>query len=248
MTTQQERAELIRKLESVPLCSAVPSLEDERVMLMVGSYCKQAAALLAADARGGEAVAWMFRFPHSDLWHLTKFGPNTNSRRELTWEPLYTHPQPERVPLTEQEADRLIEKHAGGAEWTDDEYRSAVKLIRDTESAHHIGKPAPVGINGLTEAETKSHREALAQHRAALEKMQEALEFYAGGSHFTMHDPDAWDTVSGEPQNFYEDENNTATVEDGSIAKAAITEAERVMKEPAPVGPLEDEHGVVAGK
>ena len=159
MTTQQdERAELIRKLESVPLCSAVPSLEDERVMLMVGSYCKQAAALLAADARGGEAVAWMWQHDETgrigfvEAWQIDVW-QQINPRCKLIG-PLYTHPQPERVPLTEQEADRLIEKHAGGAEWTDDEYRSAVKLIRDTESAHHIGKPAPVGINGLTEAET----------------------------------------------------------------------------------------------
>lgn len=54
---ETERAELIQKLQSVPLCSAVPSLEDERVMLMVGSYCKKAAALLAADSKaGGEPV------------------------------------------------------------------------------------------------------------------------------------------------------------------------------------------------
>jgi hypothetical protein len=37
-----------------------------------------------------------------------------------------------------------------------------------------------------------------------------------------MHDSSAWDTVSGEPQNFYEDESNTATVEDGSVAKLAL--------------------------
>lgn len=58
---------------------------------------------------------------------------------------------------------------------------------------------------------------------AAQDKLREALQFYADGLHFTMHDKDAWDTVSGEPQNFWEDENNTATVEDGSIARATIT-------------------------
>jgi len=54
------------------------------------------------------------------------------------------------------------------------------------------------------------------------EGILDALRFYANGSHFTMHDSSAWDTVSGEPQNFYEDESNTATVEDGSIAKLAL--------------------------
>ena len=33
------------------------------------------------------------------------------------------------------------------------------------------------------------------------------------------------DTVSGEPQNFLEDQENTAMVEDGSVAKAAISAA-----------------------
>lgn len=54
------------------------------------------------------------------------------------------------------------------------------------------------------------------------EGILDALRFYANGSHFTMHDSSAWDTVSGEPPNFYEDESNTATVEDGSIAKLAL--------------------------
>jgi hypothetical protein len=53
----------------------------------------------------------------------------------------------------------------------------------------------------------------------------EALQFYAQGSHFARHDPDVWDTVSGEPPNFYEDENHTATVEDGSVAKMALAAA-----------------------
>lgn len=52
-----------------------------------------------------------------------------------------------------------------------------------------------------------------------------ALRFYADGHHFVRHDETAWDTVSGEPQNFLEDEANTATVEDGSVAKAAIASA-----------------------
>lgn len=57
---------------------------------------------------------------------------------------------------------------------------------------------------------------------AQVEKMRGALSFYAEGSHFVLADPEAWDTVSGEPPNYYEDESNTATIEDGSIAKAAL--------------------------
>jgi hypothetical protein len=56
------------------------------------------------------------------------------------------------------------------------------------------------------------------------DRLRNALKFYADGNHFIVHDESAWDTVSGEPSNFYEDEANTATVEDGSIAKAALAE------------------------
>jgi hypothetical protein len=51
---------------------------------------------------------------------------------------------------------------------------------------------------------------------------KDALQFYAEQRHFAIADEDAWDTVSGEPQNFWCDEAGTATVEDGSVAKAAL--------------------------
>src|SRR5579872_3688036 len=45
-----------------------------------------------------------------------------------------------------------------------------------------------------------------------------ALAFYAEKSHFAVADDSAWDTVSGEPANFWCDEAGTATVEDGTVA------------------------------
>lgn len=58
----------------------------------------------------------------------------------------------------------------------------------------------------------------------ALERLalRAALAFYAEGNHFVRHNELAWDTVSGEPANLWEDDSNTATVEDGSIALAAL--------------------------
>lgn len=63
---------------------------------------------------------------------------------------------------------------------------------------------------------------ALTAAPADADNLRKALQFYADGHHFVMHDETAWDTVSGEPVNFYEDEAGTATVEDGSIAKLAL--------------------------
>lgn len=52
--------------------------------------------------------------------------------------------------------------------------------------------------------------------------MAEALEFYANGDHLMFSDENAWDTVSGEPQNWLCDAAGTATVETGCFAKAAL--------------------------
>jgi hypothetical protein len=98
-----------------------------------------------------------------------------------------------------------------------DIYKAAVDLLAKAAPA------APVQPNPLS---------------GALKHAREALRFYAGKGHFHMHQPDEWDTVSGEPQNFYEDSNNTATVEDGSIAKRALEDifgAERYASLAAPV-------------
>lgn len=57
---------------------------------------------------------------------------------------------------------------------------------------------------------------------AVPEPVLQALRFYAGRDHMILADQDAWDTVSGEPQNWWCDEAGTATVEDGSIAAMVL--------------------------
>jgi hypothetical protein len=52
--------------------------------------------------------------------------------------------------------------------------------------------------------------------------LRAALQWYADGLHFDRASPDAWDTVSGEPPNWWCDEAGTATVEDGSIAAMVL--------------------------
>lgn len=61
---------------------------------------------------------------------------------------------------------------------------------------------------------------AAEQRNAALET---ALKFYADGDHLLLADPDEWDTCSGEPINWLHDAAGTASVEDGSVAKQALT-------------------------
>lgn len=56
---------------------------------------------------------------------------------------------------------------------------------------------------------------------SALKILRDALWFYADKEHFIQHQ-DVWESVSGEPENFLEDESHTATVEDGTVAKNAL--------------------------
>jgi len=67
----------------------------------------------------------------------------------------------------------------------------------------------------------KQLQATIEQQAAKIAELREALKFYADSSHFIQHQ-DVWESVSGEPMNFLEDENSTATVEDGSIAKHVL--------------------------
>jgi hypothetical protein len=62
----------------------------------------------------------------------------------------------------------------------------------------------------------------LAEARAERDAMAKALTFYATQEHFILSDDTMWDTVSGEPPNWWCDEAGTATVEDGSIARLVL--------------------------
>lgn len=73
-------------------------------------------------------------------------------------------------------------------------------------------------------ADALQQRLAVAEQRNVA--LEAALKFYADGDHLLLADADAWDTCSGEPINFLHDEAGTASVEDGSIAKAALKPAE----------------------
>lgn len=109
------------------------------------------------------------------------------------------------MPTTEQ---KLREALASILECCDEPYESRDYLSRQVEIRG-------IALYALSTPPAEPAGEKVAE-------LVEALEFYAEESHFTKHDPDAWDTVSGEPQNFWEDDANTATVEDGSIARAAL--------------------------
>jgi len=121
-------------------------------------------------------------------------------------------------------------------QWNDD-------LTTSLSSASHWMSEMWNVLDKIDGAPVQAAPDYVPEDRKMIAILREALQFYANGDHFTMHDPDAWDTVSGEPANFYEDESNTATVEDGSIAKLAL--AGIAMPEDDQGAPVQQE-GVVS--
>jgi hypothetical protein len=101
-----------------------------------------------------------------------------------------------------------------------DIYKAAVALLAKAAPA------APVQTSTLS---------------GALNHARDALRFYANQGHFHMHQPDEWDTVSGEPQNFYEDNSQTATVEDGWVAKQALEDIAGVERYASVAAPVQAE-------
>ncbi|CAB5644336.1 hypothetical protein [Pseudomonas asiatica] len=59
---------------------------------------------------------------------------------------------------------------------------------------------------------------------AEVERLREALKFYADRDHFAEDIGSDWDNVSGEPANVLWHDSEAWFVEDGSIARAALTE------------------------
>ena len=110
---------------------------------------------------------------------------------------------------------------------------SMAVMIEQKEWAEHAGS-GPVSSR-VESAFTQLHNElseaqqrlTVAEQRAG--ELEAALKFYADGDHLLLADADAWDTCSGEPINFLHDEAGTASVEDGSIAKAALKPAAEVI-------------------
>lgn len=91
--------------------------------------------------------------------------------------------------------------------WTPESWEELVNYLDSQITVDPFGMPAA---------------DALTRQAAEIERLKGGLKFYADGEHFNRNDPHAWDTVSGEPDNFYCDEADTATVEDGTIAARVL--------------------------
>ena len=99
---------------------------------------------------------------------------------------------------------------------------SFVRFVSRSFGAYTTDTVSRDSLFNLAKAATQQADAELTALRAECERLRVALRFYARGEHFILSDGDAWDTVSGEPQNWHCDEAGTATVEDGSIAAIVL--------------------------
>lgn len=134
--------------------------------------------------------------------------------------PLYTTPQPSAVPDADIACDRsyrngLIAGFGFGINGDEAGYQRSLSCYQ--QGIHEALAAAPSAP-------------ATVQGDAIKAQLLEALEFYARGDHLVLADDDAWDTCSGEPMNWLHDNAGTASVEDGSLARAAIDAARKEGK------------------
>lgn len=112
----------------------------------------------------------------------------------------------------------LLTKQCDDIEALQDELAAIKASFSGYDSAEHAAQVA----------DTLGHKLTVSDRRIA--ELERALKFYADGDHLLLADADAWDTCSGEPVNFLHDDAGTASVEDGSIAKAALKPAAEQTK------------------
>jgi hypothetical protein len=95
--------------------------------------------------------------------------------------------------------------------------------VRPLSLAEELRRPGmPDWVPAKAADELERQAAEIARLEADVEWYRKGLQFYADGNHAIFNDEMAWDTVSGEPQNYWCDEAGTATVEDGTIAKKIL--------------------------
>lgn len=108
-----------------------------------------------------------------------------------------------------------------------------------------MGEPNPHhSIDWYREGITK-HWKTICDQRARLERLIAALKFYADRDHYSTDDGLNWDSVSGEPMNILWHEEQPWFIEDGSVARAALS-ANAEPSEPTCCTPTAEEKALLA--
>lgn len=181
---------------------------------------------------------------------------NEDTVRELMPDEAFVHILPSEL---EQMERREMSTEVASVAFTNvDSHERSVPLYTEaqvqaairTALAQHAGAGVSEAVpEGCTPKDAQVLREANHVLAAENHMLREALQFYADREHFNLSDPDEWDTVSGEPTNFWCDGAGTATVEDGTVAAMALkgTPLKAEPEEVRALGALGGAGGVPAG-
>lgn len=209
---------------------------DGAFTLPAGEYALYTALPIAQSQQ--EPAAWQERQSMSGIswshWYDRAVRmpgqPLTETCGQITYEfrPLYTSPSPAAQPAGEHAIRESA--HQGGVDAMTNQLRAILDggiclASNPPELAELAARLAvqPTEVpEGCTPADAKVLREGNHALAAENQELRKALHFYAAQCHFAIGDKDVWDTVSGEPQNYWCDEAGTATIEDGSIAAMAL--------------------------
>ncbi|MGL4651582.1 MAG: hypothetical protein ACRC1H_19400 [Caldilineaceae bacterium] len=112
-----------------------------------------------------------------------------------------------------------FDAHMGAACWTDPAYAPDASTWA---AAWKAGAAVAYAHGTAVVDKCNSYIVDNARLAEQVDNLRAALQWYADGLHFDKASPDAWDTVSGEPPNWWCDEAGTATVEDGAIAAMVL--------------------------
>jgi len=151
----------------------------------------------------------------------THEGRETYTRHEQR--PPLCDAEPIYAPDLAAEVERLRVEHEGPDSWG---ANAKHLLARCPYTVRQRPGGGPEDIKSSLVVTFMGMQQDLAAERRKVEALREALRFYAQREHFALSDANAWDTVSGEPQNYWCDDAGTATVEDGATARAALASTE----------------------
>lgn len=142
-------------------------------------------------------------------------------------------------PLDAQPAHLTI---PGALEWDGDNGTHGVVDTHSADGAHSESAAAIATLKALGYTHNggthwkppvgqKPDFDLIDSLRAQLEKQRAALKFYADRDHYSTDDGFNWDSCSGEPANILWHESEPWFIEDGSIAREALSDS----AEPAPI-------------
>lgn len=199
----------IDRLAAAPAAPVVQPLTDEQIVRAAVAAMPATSPLVADDLLEGHTM-------HTEMEDIVAIWKAAGDTKAAPVVPQPAAQQGEAVAwmeLADEYARLAATAHVESLYGTSKSYtRECTRHANEARTALHNALSAPPARQAV----------ALTDERPTRADLVAALKFYANREHLIWSDESAWDTVSGEPQNWWCDEAGTATVEDGTIAARTL--------------------------